>query len=544
MIEDGSNIPDGTTISADVCIVGSGAAGITLARELMGSGLQVVVLEGSARDDRQPLAADHLEVLQRTETHPDTANAAYGLCEGHRFCDPLAQTLYEGSISPEMQQIDPAFLTRSRIRVYGGTTNCWGGWTRTLDAADFDRSDLDPLMVWPVSREALEPYYRVALRYCSLPAFAPVRYDDPDWWKAGASQAIQTLPRPTGKLRTAVWTVMNGRGPGNPDGALDFQVMWGPALAKDPNTLLIRNANTRWLETRGGAVAAAHATVIDYDTGTPAQSFTVRAERFVVAAGGIETPRLLLLSGLSDPYGTLGRYFMIHPLNTSAFSFTARRAADPAVRNFYSSYSTRYGPGTYPPTIFAALVPSAGTLQLNGMLNIRAVVEFSPYGGGRVNLNWEQAPSPENRVRLSDDPAQVDLFGDPRVALDWRHGALDQRTVEVGADLVAQELAALGLLDAVDDYDLQVRQPGDHHMGATRMSDAPENGYVDRDCRVHHLQNLFVASSSVFPTGGYANPTLTIIALAARLAGHLRYGAGAQAAAEEAAAEEGAATGV
>ena len=99
---------------------------------------------------------------------------------------------------------------------------------------------------------------------------------------------------------------------------------------------------------------------------------------------------------------------------------------------------------------------------------------------------------------------------------------LDRRTVEIGGRMVIDELRKIGLLSSTGEVNLYVGQPGDHHMGATRMSSSPDNGYVDSDCRVHQLDNLYIASSSVFPTSGYANPTLTIIALAVRLADHLR----------------------
>jgi choline dehydrogenase-like flavoprotein len=115
----------------------------------------------------------------------------------------------------------------------------------------------------------------------------------------------------------------------------------------------------------------------------------------------------------------------------------------------------------------------------------------------------------------------VDLLGDPRVVLDWSLNALDEHTLREGACLVIEELRSHQLIEGRPYEDLRVRQPGDHHMGTTRMSTSPATGYVDANCRVHHLDNLFVASSSVFSTGGYANPTLTIIALAVRLAAHL-----------------------
>ena len=526
MIEDASSIPEGATLTADICIIGSGAAGITLAHQLIGSGKKVIVLEGSVLDNRPRSAAGEAEILMqqetlsRQETHPAPVGEAYNICDQHRACDPVAQTLYEGTVSPEMRAIDPNFLTRSRIRVYGGTTNCWGGWTRTLAPADFDRTDLDPLMKWPITRAELERPYAVAQRYCSLPPFDPYRYDQPEWWTDKAETPLAVIP-PTAQVQTAVWTEMNGKGPGR-DGALDFQVVWGPSTFRDPNTTLVRNANVRALIRSGNTITHAGCTSIDYHPRRPGASFTVQARQFVVAAGGIESARILLQSRLNDPGDTLGRYFMVHPLNTNAVQFNGNPPGQ-AVRNFYSwPWAVLRAGQPYPPKIFAALTPTTAALKAKGIGNIRALVGFNQWGGGGINLNWEQVPNAGNRVRLSTD-GNVDLFGDPRVVLDWRMNELDQRTVEGGAALVIEELrkAPGQLLTQVITSDLRIRQPGDHHMGTTRMSANPLTGYVDANCRVHHLPNLFVASSSVFPTGGYANPTLTIIALAVRLASYL-----------------------
>lgn len=521
MIEDASTFAEGATLSADICIIGSGAAGITLAHQLIGSGRTVIVLEGSAVDGRPRLSADHAETLSRQETHPAPANAAYDICDQHRFCDPLAQTLYEGTVSPQMKAIDEHFLTRSRIRVYGGTTNCWGGWTRTLTPEDFDRTDLDPLMKWPITRGDLERFYAVAQQYCSLPRFEPFRYDQPEWWTDKADRPLEVLRPLTGNTQTVVWTEMNGKGPATPDGSLDFQLVWGPSTFRDPNTTLVRNANVRAL-IRNSANAITHAgcTTLNYDTRQPGNSFTVQARQFVVAAGGIETPRLLLQSRLNGPGDTLGRYFMVHPLNVSAVTFTGKPAQE-RVRNFYSWPWPVLRSQPYPPKIFAAITPTAQALRSHGIGNIRALLGLNGWGGGGLNLNWEQVPAAGNRVRLSTEPGDVDLFGDPRVVLDWSLNALDARTLDKGAHLVIEELRRHQLIEGQPDLDLRVRQPGDHHMGTTRMSTTPATGYVDANCRVHHLRNLFVASSSVFPTGGYANPTLTIIALAVRLAAHL-----------------------
>ena len=138
----------------------------------------------------------------------------------------------------------------------------------------------------------------------------------------------------------------------------------------------------------------------------------------------------------------------------------------------------------------------------------------------------EQAPNPDSRVTLSDER---DALGLNWARLEWRLTELDKRSVEVMTKAIGAEFGRLNLgrvrlddwlLDGGKDWGPDLKG-SPHHMGTTRMSDDPRMGVVDRRCRVHGIENLYIAGSSVFPTGGYMNPTLTIVALALRLADHL-----------------------
>jgi choline dehydrogenase-like flavoprotein len=135
----------------------------------------------------------------------------------------------------------------------------------------------------------------------------------------------------------------------------------------------------------------------------------------------------------------------------------------------------------------------------------------------------EQAPNPESRVTLME---ARDRFGLRRAQLDWRLTELDarsvRRTAEIAADALGGALAGRAQL-LVSEADPWPETTGrSHHMGTTRMHADPRRGVVDADCRVHGLANLWIAGSSVFPTCGYANPTLTLVALAHRLADRLQ----------------------
>jgi choline dehydrogenase-like flavoprotein len=259
-------------------------------------------------------------------------------------------------------------------------------------------------------------------------------------------------------------------------------------------------------------------TIVDQKAGN---DFTVKADRYVVATGGTEVARLLLHSspdGFANPYGWLGRCFQIHPLNTS-FATYARGTQSPPRQaiNLYSGQTT-VPIGKLPPNLFAAFTPSDAILRQLGLRNFRALVNFNSRS---INLNWEQAPNLDSRVELSRTETDP-YFGDPLAYLDWRTLPADTvKTPDIATQLLTEMLAAFGYGTAIKRLSLVISWAGDHHMGATRMSHAASDGYVDCDCRVHGVDNLYIASSSLFPTSGYANPTLTIIALAARLGDHL-----------------------
>jgi choline dehydrogenase-like flavoprotein len=148
-----------------------------------------------------------------------------------------------------------------------------------------------------------------------------------------------------------------------------------------------------------------------------------------------------------------------------------------------------------------------------------------PYKGAWIDINFEQRPNRDSRVLLD---TVRDANGQRRVLLDWRLSETDRLTATRALEFVAREFGRIGLgrtrikLDLENDAAWPTEMQGsDHHMGTLRMAESPAQGVVDANCRVHSTTNLYIAGSAVFPTGGYANPTLTIVALASRLAAHL-----------------------
>jgi choline dehydrogenase-like flavoprotein len=148
-----------------------------------------------------------------------------------------------------------------------------------------------------------------------------------------------------------------------------------------------------------------------------------------------------------------------------------------------------------------------------------------PIVGAILDVNVEQFPNPDSRVTLSD---KRDALGQNRLVVDWRPGAAEKRTIRRALELLADEFGRLGVgrvrisdMPAGDSLPAAL-QGSRHHLGTTRMSDNPRTGVVDATCRVHGVDNLYIAGSSVFPSSGFSNPTLTIVALALRLGEELR----------------------
>lgn len=503
-------LPANAVVSCDYCIVGSGAAAISIAHRLANSRYRVVMLESSSQNLREGTAAGQLAFVKEFMT--DRVRTAR-----HRYYDPSVQPLYNGQVSQGVKDLDKTFLTRHRVRVYGGTTNCWGGWTRTLQPIDFTRPQFGG--PWPLRREHLDRWYAEAQTLCSLPNFPLSFYDNPAQLERITNPRVQAIS-PGPQIRSGVLTTLERTGVR--DTGLDFQLTWGQSITCAENIQLFRNANVRGLEMANGT--AQRAVVQTIVNGRPGSTFFVRAGAYIVAAGGVETPRLLLLSKVPDQSGKLGKGFMVHPVNSFASPYGAQfnptAKWTPEMRAFYgNSVKLSDPPLPLNPSFRAVFIPTDSALTNLNIGNFRAMVGFGP---GNVNFNWEQEPVDANQITLS---TERDIFGDPVVDLQWKLQPNDMRTLQEASRLVKEELQ--DRLQLVTDYRYTVAPVdpdilmGDHPMGATRMSSSPATGVVDTHSRVWGTDNIFVASSSVFPTGGWSNPTLTIVALARKLAAFL-----------------------
>ena len=539
MIDSAANIDDKAQLHADLVVIGGGAAGITIAKRLAGTSHRVIMLEGG----------------------------------GQEF-DEFSQGFYKGAIAG--QRIDP--IDKTRLRYFGGTTNHWAGWCRPLEATDFKpRSDW-PESGWPINASDLDPFYQEAATLCQL---GQKSSDDLLFWqRQPGGQALAPLSLDTTRLRTAIFQISP---------PTRFGKVYAPVLKSAPNISVMLDATVLELlpsaASRPDQLRKSIAAVRVATKGN--KTFTVSAPYFVVATGGIETARLLLLSdkvhsaGAGNENDLVGRYFMDHPWMTESgylrFANTGVKA--PLYFDQTSLAGSRiFGAITPSPELLErehiggfriVLLPSRtsnvgadsvrtlmadvrrGTLppdlseHLSNILSDFDVLADSayktitgskkgwmdgdgsgPYKGAFVDLNFEQRPNRDSRVLLD---TVRDANGQRRVRLDWRLSETDRRTATRALDIAAHEFGRIGLGRTRVRLDLANGAPwprelmgSDHHSGTARMAENPKLGVVDGNCRVHSTTNLYIAGSAIFPTTGYANPTMTIVAFASRLAGHLQ----------------------
>ncbi|MBI4341156.1 MAG: GMC family oxidoreductase [Candidatus Omnitrophica bacterium] len=517
MIIDSRTVPAGTTIKTDLCIIGAGAAGITLAREFAGRSTRVCLLESG------------------------------GLTQ-----DPRTQALNAG----ENAGLPYFPLVAARLRYFGGTTNHWAGECRPLDEIDFEVRDWIPHSGWPFRRAELMPYYERAHALCQL---GPWTYEPADW----EFKRARHIPFPPERMKTLVFQLSP---------PTRFGSVYREELAQAANVSTYLQATILELETNADAEKVTRARVAVENR----QEFWVEAKRFILAGGAIENARLLLASnrtqtaGLGNQHNLVGRFFMEHlgmesgiflsqepklrldfyphhwverhgvrirSMATLGFSPEVMRREQ--IGNFnceldpikprelegVKSLETIAGSarrGKIAPG-FAAHVRNIIVHIDEVLMSARSKVLKRPLGLARVINRSEQVPNPSSRVMLSD---KRDRFNQPQARLEWRLDVLDRKTVKRGHELVGLEmgrtnLGRLKLLLGPDEAAWPI-QGSWHHMGTTRMHTDPKQGVVNADCRIHGISNLYAAGSSVFPTSGSAPPTLTSVALALRLADHLK----------------------
>ncbi len=499
---DARELPDGSLIEGDICIVGAGAAGISMAMEWIGSPYRVILLEGGGFE-----------------------------IEGRM------QELYDGEIVGQ-----PYYpLQAARIHAFGGTTGHWAGYCSDLDPIDFEQRDWVPHSGWPITREDLNPFYERAHPILEL---GPYRYD-PAYWEAQDPDVLR-MQLDEDVVRTKIWQFSP---------PTRFGTRYRDVILQAPNVHLYTYANVVEIEANEAVTAVTGLRVRTID----GKEHRVRARHVVLACGAIQNARLLLASrrqapaGLGNDRDLVGRFFMEHFEMPSAQLILR----EPQPMKMYTvDFRDAWARGELAPAAnrqrdrrllnaTASLMPGEVQGEILSTFQIvtpEFIEEFrkhtfergeraptpSPERTFMLMTRQEQAPNPNSRILLGDE---LDAMGMPRIRLDWQTSPIDKQSMRALYDVLAHEVERQGLgeirlLDWLQDPD-DTTWPSFlsgawHHMGTVRMHDDPRRGVVDADGKVHGLANLHIAGSGVFPTAGAANPTLTLVALSLRLSDHLK----------------------
>lgn len=522
MFVNGQQLESGTALEYDICIIGGGPAGITIARELKSSGLSVCLLESGGRD-----------------------------------FDLTNQELYEADLQ------NPVFpdTMMSRLRFFGGSTNHWEGACHPFSTSDFEYRPWVPDSGWPFSKRDLDPYYERAQTYCELSSY---NYHAQDWAK---KVDIPLLKLDPSKMRSEVqhhstptlfgWVYED-----------DFEQDVSVDVYLYSNVTRINAVGT------GERIESVDVKVVR------GPSFSVSAGLFVLATGGIENARILLASnnvhsdGIGNSHDVVGRYFMEHPVIEGAELYLTgtfdSRFYDFFVSDdrYYSGFlslseelasqrqlanvkmtmveQSRYylsrgissfhqvkddiANGDAPDNLWGHIGNIFSEIDMVGEAIYRKVFnrKFFDHANDKVGYLFdvmiEQTPDRENRVKLSGDR---DVLGMPKPSIEWSLSSRDYENFWQCLGVLAEEVGRLGIgrlrLKREDKRLLtDLLSFGHHHMGTTRAGTNPRNSVVDENFKVHDLANLFVAGSSCFPTGGHVPPTLTIVATSIRLSEHLK----------------------
>jgi choline dehydrogenase-like flavoprotein len=547
MILDANTLPTGHTLAADICIIGAGAAGITMAMELAGGRSEVLVLES-----------------------------------GGLRAEAATQNLYAGAVVDERLHSPP---DRYRQRRFGGTTTIWGGRCTPFDPIDFEPRDYMPYSGWPIGLDALASYYPRANSLCEAGKFE---------YRVAEAFDLPLRPMIEGFSSENFTTDTLERF----SCPTDFGTSYRQRLRDARNLRVVLHANVVAVKLDESGARVRCLTVRTLR----GRQFEVSASRFALAAGGLEVARLLLASrdvhanGIGNQYDVVGRYYMCHLAGTMGalaihrplsgvwngydvsaegiycrrrIAMTAMAQRRHRVGNFICRlHHPRITDPAHRNAILSALylskfvIPYEYGKRLHGdervswaawLQHLRNVA-VGPFDAAafawhmlkdrklakrkfpsivikpKANLfsldfHGEQQPNPSSRVTLGE---AADALGMPRISIDWRYTAGDVETVGRAMALLAGDLRqnGVGTLNydpaSIENEIRRYGAYGGHHIGTARMGNDPRRSVVDANCRVHGVSNLFVAGTAVFPTSSQANPTLNVVALALRLADQLK----------------------
>lgn len=510
----------------DAVIIGAGLAGGLLAAQATRRGRRVALIEAGPRFEfaRRGEQLRHHQVF-------GGARWPYEFPPRDRYTDSSMESI--GVHYP---------LERHRMRGVGGSTLHWQGRINRLMPEDFRSATLYGTgRDWPISYAELEPFYsraewELGVSGSAHPAMPPRSRDFPNpgfppsvddelWMPVAERLGITVYPTayainsqpyggrsqclafaaceicPSGARYSSDWHIAEAERSGRCDvfpETVARRVEVGPA----------------------GTVNAVHVSTLDR------REREVRGTEYIIAAHAVESARLLLLSNCGNSSGQVGRNFMEHVYLTAGGKLPGRRFYPKRVGyqvletlSYYGGADRRERGGIKLEFVYDDWDP-LGAMESERLWG-RAIArrdrdDFGHWFG--IEAESEQLPNPQSRISL--DPSVKDLFGDPVPHVHLAFSEIDYRTQRRARAIMQELLEAAGAQDITQEQ-LSSTSFGAHHMGTCRMADDAHEGVVDRNCQVHGIPNLFVAGSSVFPTSGALQPSLTIAALTLRLADRL-----------------------
>jgi choline dehydrogenase-like flavoprotein len=504
---DARTMDNNSLIEGDICIVGAGAAGLSIAMEWINTSHKVILLEGGGFD-----------------------------------YDDKVQELYRGKNTG--QHYYP--LKSTRLHYFGGTTGHWGGFCSIFDAIDFTKRDWVENSGWPISLDDVLPFYPRAHDYLDLGHYD---YTVDYWLKQDDHFAALKLDEKV--IWNKIWR-------------FSAPTRYGPKykdkVVNASNIHLYTYANLVDIKANENVSSINEVTVKNHE----GKTHRVRAKYFILACNAIQNARVLLAANQQAPKGLgndndiVGRYFMEHIEVKSALL----RLKEAAALHFYqlnAKARVELAISAEKQTELKILNGTASLMPLSMAEKMKPVIEtwskddpreskqvmhdaHNKAEGSRISQLFEsnshhvfelttrieQAPNPLSRVSLD---TEKDALGMPRAQLNWVFTPLEKKSVRKMYELIGQQvgLADLGRLQLMD----YLRDENDaswpaytgggwHHMGTTRMSDDPKTGVVDANCKMHGVDNLYIAGASTYATAAAVNPTLTIVALSLRLSDHLK----------------------
>ena len=454
---------------AEFCVIGSGPAGMTVARKLAAAGRKVFLFEGGGEEISEE-----------------------------------SQDIYKGTAVPEGRYRP---LDISRLRYLGGTSNHWGGLCYSLSPETFLGSV--PFGEWPIRKKDLDLYTKEAQEILDI------RFRS-DFGSFFLNDRNSYMQRQSGFSSSVV----------SRNEATRFREKYHNDLQRNNNLFVFLNSNLIALDTNGEQVTAARFS--SYEN----IEKTIRAQHYILATGGIENNRILLYNNLRQggrlvkSAHILGQYFMDHPeTRIGVLGFYPNQWKRLKADRYYllNDFRKRYNMVNLLPIFFKMREESAKK-NLNNKLDFFNAFNLPIKKFRTVHATLEIAPRKENSISLLEEK---DRFGIPRVRVSISASAEESRAVSIFCKFLGRYVIdkGIGRLNVEKSgwrwHEHPVGWWGNHHMGGTRMATTSETGVVDKNCLVFGQKNLYIAGSSVFPSGDAVTPTYTIVQLALRLSDHL-----------------------